>query len=142
VTARDVTQVRYQLTLGAEAATRLCAHLDDLHSMAFLQAVTDHEHVSGSQYPPPGVETVGDLRARTLWNRLVASAVDLDTLAPLERSIGNYFAVGPSPEPSRGALIRKGEFIDALRAQRRRHAAGEYTPTRIEDQPGYGQSGP
>jgi hypothetical protein len=137
MTPRDVDRVRWQLTAGAEVAARLCAHLEDLHDQAFLSQVGDREG-SSNAWPPPGVENVGDVRARTLWARLCATAVDLDTLAPLERSILNYFAGGPSPDPSRGAIISKGEFAGAQRHQRQRAAAGEYTPTRIEDQPGYG----
>jgi hypothetical protein len=68
----------------------------------------------------------------------VATAADLDTLLPLERAIANYFTLGPSPDPSRGAIISRGEFEHAQRAQRRRQADGLYTPTRIEQQPGYG----
>lgn len=132
---RDVSEVRYQLTLGSEAAARLCVHLEDLHAMAWERHVGDHEKVSGGA-AHPGVETVGDQRARVLWARLVATAIDLDTLAPLERAIGNYFtARAPSPDPTRGAIISKGEFGAARRHQARRLAAGEYTPTRIEDQP-------
>lgn len=137
MTARDVDRLRDQLTASAAAAARLCAHLDDLHSLAWEQHVGDFEHVSGGA-DHPGVETTGDLRARTLWARLCATAVDLDTLAPLERSILNYFTAGPSPDPTRGAIISKGEFAAAQRRQRARQAAGEYTPTPIEQQPGWG----
>lgn len=133
---RDVERLRWQLTAGAEAATRLCGHLEDLHSLAWERHVGDFEHVSGGA-DHPGVETTGDPRARSLWARLCASAADLDTLVPLERAVANYFTTGPSPEPTRGAIVSRGEFDRAQRAQRRRAAAGEYTPTRIEDQPGW-----
>jgi hypothetical protein len=136
---RDIDRVRTQLLLGAESAARLVNHLADLHSMAWEKHVGDFEHVSGGA-DHPGVETTGDMRARALWSRLCATATDLDTLHPLERSILNYFTLGPSPEPSRGALISKGEFGSAQRHQRHRLAEGEYTPTRIEDQPGWGGS--
>jgi hypothetical protein len=134
---RDVERLRWQLTLGSEAAARLCNHLEDLHSLAWERHVGDFEKVSGGA-EHPGVELVGDLRAKNLWARLVATATDLDTLVPLERAIANYFTLGPSPEPSRGAIISRGEFAAAQRAQRRRAAGGLYTPARIEDQPGYG----
>lgn len=137
MSSRDVDRVRWQLTAAAEAAARLAVHLEDLHSLAWERHVGDFEHVNGGA-EHPGVEVVGDLRARTLWSRLCATAVDLDTLAPLERSILNYFAGGPSPEPSRGAIISRGEFATAQRHQRQRQADGLYTPVRIEDQPGWG----
>jgi hypothetical protein len=140
MTARDVERLRWQLTMGSEAAARLCSHLEDLHSLAWEKHIGDFEHVAGGA-DHPGVETVGDLRARTLWSRLCATATDLDTLIPLERAIANYFTLGPSPDPSRGAIVSKGEFGAAQRHQRQRAAAGEYTPTRIEDQPGYGGMG-
>lgn len=139
MTPRDVERLRWQLTAGAEAAARLCAHLEDLHSLAWEKHVGDFEHVNGGA-EHPGVEMVGDQRARTLWHRLVATAIDLDTLLPLERAIANYFTLGVSPDPTRGAIISKGEFGASQRHQRQRAAAGEYTPVRIEDQPGYGGS--
>jgi hypothetical protein len=133
---RDVERLRGQLTGGAEAAARLAAHAEDLFGLAWERHVGDHEHVNGGA-DHPGVETVGDQRARTLWHRLVAAAADLDTLVPLERAIANYFSAGPSPDPTRGAIISKGEFVAAQRRQRRRVADGLYTPVRIEDQPGW-----
>lgn len=142
MTAPDVDRVRWQLTVGSEAAARLCVHLEDLHDQAFLRQVSAPYETSGNAWPPPGVENVGSDRARTLWARLCATAVDLDTLAPLERSILNYFSAGPSPEPTRGAIISKGEFGAAQRHQRDRNAAGEYTPARIEEQPGWGGGRP
>jgi hypothetical protein len=138
VTPRDVERLRWQLTLGGEAAARLCRHLDDLHTLAFDKHVAGLERTSGTAWPPPGVEHVGHEQARDLWRQLCATATSLDSLLPLERAIANYFTAGPSPEPSRGAIISKGEFGAAQRHQRQRAAAGDYTPCRIEDQPGYG----
>jgi hypothetical protein len=137
VTAPDVERRRWQLTLGSEAAARLCVHVRDLHSQAWERHVGDYEHVNGGA-DHPGVETVGDQRARTLWNRLCATAVDLDTLVPLERAVANYFSAGPSPDPTRGSIISKGEFAAAVRHQRQRAADGLYTPARTEGQPGWG----
>jgi hypothetical protein len=134
---RDVERLRWQLTLGSEAAARLCSHLEDLHSLAWEKHVGDFERVSGGA-EHPGVEVVGDQRARTLWARLCATATDLDTLVPLERAIANYFTRGSSPDPSRGAIVSRGEFAAAERARNRRRAAGLYTPARIEQQPPYG----
>jgi hypothetical protein len=134
---RDVDRLRWQLTAGSEAAVRLCAHLEDLQSLAWEKHVGDFEHVNGGA-EHPGLETVGDQRARTLWARLCATATDLDTLLPLERAVANYFSAGPSPEPTRGAIVSNGEFEHAQRHQRRRRADGMYTPVRIEDQPGWG----
>lgn len=133
----DVERVRWQLTLGAEAATRLSAHLEDLHSLAWERHVGDFEHVNGGA-EHPGVEMVGDQRARTLWNRLCATAVDLDTLLPLERAIANYFTAGPSPDGSSHPLVSKGDWHQQFKARDRRAARGEYTPARIEQQPPYG----
>lgn len=137
---RDVERLRWQLTLGGEAAARLCGHLEDLHSLAWERFVGDFEHVSGGA-DHPGVETTGDLRARNLWNRLCASATDLDTLVPLERAIANYFTQGPSPDGSSHPLVSKGDWVRQVKARDRRLARGDYTPTRIEQQPGYGGGG-
>lgn len=137
MTPRDVDRLRWQLTNGAEAATRLCAHLEDLHTLAWEKHIGDFEHVNGGA-EHPGVETVGDQQARTLWARLVATATDLDTLVPLERAIANYFTVGPSPDGSSHPLVSKGDWVRQFRARDRRAARGEYTPTRIEGQPPYG----
>lgn len=134
---RDVERLRWQLTAGSEAAVRLCAHLEDLHSLAWEKHVGDFEHVNGGA-EHPGVETVGDQRARTLWARLCATATDLDTLLPLERAVANYFSAGPSPEGSSHPLVSKGDWNQQVKARARRAARGDYTPIRIEQQPPYG----
>lgn len=137
MTSRDEERLIWQLTVGAEAAVRLRNHVHDLHSLAWERHVGDYEHVNGGA-DHPGVETTGDLRARTLWNRLCTTATDLDTLLPLERAIGNFFSAGPSPEGSSHPLVSKGDWARQLKARDRRRARGEFTPVRIEDQPPYG----
>lgn len=141
MTSRDEEQVIWQLTAAAEAAARLCRHVPDLHSLAFEKHVAGLERTSGTAWPPPGVEDVGALVARTLWARLCACAADLDTLVPLERAVANYFTRGPSPEGSSHPLVSKGDWHQQFKARDKRAARGDYTPVRIEEQPGYGGNG-
>jgi hypothetical protein len=139
--ARDLDLTQQRLLGAYEAIPGLWAHARDLHDQAFLRHVGDFEHVSGGA-DHPGVELVGDQRARTLWARLCATAVDLDTLAPLERSIKNYFMAGRGADPDhRGPLQSHGDFEKSLRNQRKQAAAGVHIPARLVDQPPYPRLG-
>ena len=139
--AQDLELVRRRLTVAYEAIPGLWTHAKDLHDQAFLRHVGDFEHVSGGA-DHPGVETTGDLRARTIWNRLYASAVDLDHLAPLEVAMKNYFMAGRGADDEhRGPLQSHGEFEKSLRNQRKQAAAGVHIPTRLVDQPPYPRMG-
>ena len=139
--AKDLELVQRRLLAAYEAIPGLWAQARDLHDQAFLRHVGDFEHVAGGA-DHPGVETTGDMRARTIWARLCATAVDLDTLAPLERSIKNYFMAGRGADDDhRGPLQSHGDFERSLRNQRKQAAAGQHVPARLVDQPRYPRLG-
>jgi len=138
----ELSAVRYQLVLGGEAAARLANHLEDLHGEAFLRHVGDHERVdSGGGHP--GLDGVGDPRARRLWRRIVAAGVTLEAMPVLERAILNLFMAGPGADAGdyRGTLIAKSEYVQRIRNQRKQAAAGEHVPPRLVDQPPYPGAG-
>jgi hypothetical protein len=138
---KDLDEVQRRLVRAYEAIPGLWIQARDLHDQAFLRFVGDFEHVAGGA-DHPGVETTGDLRARTLWTWLRAAAVDLDKLAPLEVRIKNYFMAGRGADPDhRGPLQSHGEFEKRLRNQRKQAAAGEHIPARLVDQPPYPRMG-
>jgi hypothetical protein len=142
VTPRDVDALRAHLRSASTVALRISHHLEDLHTLAFDRHVSGGERTSGGNWPPPGVEAVGDERARDLWGRLSTLARQVEmTLRALEWATGNLLAVGPSAEETRGSLILHQEYADALTRQRRRRTAGEYTPERMVDQPPHPRGG-
>jgi hypothetical protein len=137
VTPRDVSDLRARLEAAATTAAALAKHVEDLHSIAYERHVGDHERVSGGD-AHPGVENVGDLRARALWAQLVKHAHHVEiTLLTLERAAGNLLAAGPGAEDTRGSLISSAEHAYELRKQDRNRARGEFVPARLGDQPGY-----
>jgi hypothetical protein len=137
VTPRDVSDLRARLEAAATTAAALAGHLPDLHGLAYERHVGGSERVAGGD-AHPGVENIGDERARDLWARLVKHAHHVElTLQALEWAVGNLLAAGASPEDTRGSLISSAEFAHAVRHQQQRAAAGEYTPVRSQDQPPY-----
>ena len=138
---QDLELVYRRLEGAYEAIPGLWVQARDLHDQAFLRYVGDFEHVSGGA-EHPGVETVGDQWAKTLWSRLCATAIDLDTLRPLKVSINNYFMAGRGADPDhRGPLQSHGEFEKSLRNQRKQASAGKYVPARLVEQPPYPRMG-
>lgn len=136
----EIDDIRRSLVLGGEAAARLANHLEDLRDQAFLRHVGDHEHVRGGA-DHPGVETTGDMRARRLWDDVLAARIMLDRMPVLERAIGDYFMAGRMPDPTPGSLINKGDFVSQIRRQRRRGEAGEHVPMKLVEQPPYPGTG-
>jgi len=137
MTPRDVDHLRHRLQSIATTAGELAKHIEDVHSVAYERHVGTHERVAGGD-AHPGVENIGDARARDLWARLARHARHFEaTLQALEWAVGNLLAAGQSAEDTRGSLISSAEFAHAVQAQRRRASSGEYTPARSQDQPGY-----
>jgi hypothetical protein len=138
-----LTQIRFRLVLGGEAAARIPNHLEDLRDEAFLRRVGDQVKVSGGNVDEdggrPGVETVGNAWARRLWDEAVHASIFLESIPVLERAILNYFMAGrgADDEAYRGSLISQGEFEGRKRNQRKQATAGEHVPLRLVDQPHY-----
>jgi hypothetical protein len=136
-------QICFRLVVGGEAAVRLPNHLEDLRDEAFLRRVGDQVKVSGGNVDDdggrPGVETVGNMWARRLWDRVVHASVIFEEIPVLEREILNYFMAGrgADDEAYRGSLISHGEFEGRKRNQRKQAASGEHVPLQLVDQPHY-----
>ena len=133
---RDVDALVHQLRATARAADRLAAHLADLHSLAFEKHVAGVERTSGAAWPPPGVDDVGDPKARALWRRLVAGQHHLVAVVAFSQDVLNFLSAGSWPEATRGG-IGKAELARQLKLQRARAGRGEHVPVRLVDQPPY-----
>lgn len=143
MTARDVDLLQHRIDTITRAATRIRAHVADLHVLAYERTVVEHEHVRGGA--PDRTPRGGDPRALRLWERLIVELGRAeDTLVGLERQvIGHFLVNSTSADPSRGSLIPAADHARQLAKQRARQAAGEYTPTRLvpqPDHPGKGRS--
>jgi hypothetical protein len=147
VTARDVDLLAHKVDTLTRAATRIRAHLHDLHALAFetQRRNTEPDGTGFESRPPPGWKgghehsdgTWTPDRSRQLWDRIAheVSRVE-DILVGLERDVlAHFFAHSANPEPSRGSLISAAEHQRLLANQRTRAAAGEYVPARLADQP-------
>lgn len=144
MSSRDVDLLAHRLDSLTRAATRIRAHLADVHCLAF--EATNHPaddikvRTSKTDHTPKS----GDPRARNVWDRLeIEIGRCEDILVGLERQTTGYFLVGShSAEPSRGSLISAGEHARLLARQQARKVAGEYVPARLVDQnqhPGKGR---
>ena len=137
MTPRDVEIVRARLTSTAVLAARISAHLEDLHGLAFERAVTGTTQ-KVKQSSTPDLGNVGDVHARELWRRLANHTRLVETtLQALDWAVGNLIAAGPSPMQTRGSAVSPADFAHQIRNQARRRQNGDYTPTRLEEQPGY-----
>jgi hypothetical protein len=136
VSDRDVDDVRASLAAIVKAAQGLAADAEDLHAVAYDRQARDHVKVAGGD--GAGIEDIGDPQARKLWRRLVKHTENLETsTVALAKATAGLLSAGPSAPPTRGSKVAPGEFARALRHQRERQAAGEYTPRRTETQPRY-----
>jgi len=134
LTARDVDLLANRLDTLTRAAGRIRAHLADLHCLAFEPHIG--EDIKVRQSKTDHTPRAGDPRAHHVWDRLTLEVGRVeDILVGLERQVVGYFMVTSIVEPSRGSLIPAAEHARQLANQRARKAAGEYTPTRLVDQP-------
>lgn len=140
MTARDVDLVQHRIDSAVRAATRIRAHLHDLHALAYeaQRRNTEPDHGAFESRPPPGWQPV-DGQSKQLWARTQTELGRVeDILVGLERSVtAHFFAHSASPEPSRGSLISAAEHQRLLTNQRARAAAGEDVPARLGDQPSH-----
>lgn len=143
----DVHLLTRRLDALTRAATNIRRHLPDLHVLAYEAGRTDSEPDRGNfeSRPPPGWKPGHELdetnlkpnRSCLLWSSISLRVAQVEAvLVGLERQLtAHFYAGGSSPEPTRGVLIRRDEFDEQLANQRRRRAAGQYTPTPLIDQP-------
>lgn len=138
MTARDVDLLAHKVDTLTRAATRIRAHLHDLHALAYetQRRNTEPDGTGFESRPPPGWRPIDD-RSKQLWARTQTELGRIeDVLVGLERAVtAHFFAYSANPEPSRGSLISAAEHQRLLTNQRARAAAGEYVPARLADQP-------
>ena len=126
--------LRRLMTKLAAAAHLVSAELDDLIGLAYESTVSDSVQVAGGD--TIDLHAVGDQRART-------ALAGIDKHAhPLHEHLNNAMhllhATGPqeTPTPRTRRQISRKEHGEAIDAQARRKARGDYTPHRTLPQPG------
>ena len=126
--------LRRLMTKLAAAAHLVSAELDDLIGLAYESTVTDSVQVSGGDVVD--LHAVGDQRARTALAGIDKHAHPL--LEHLNNAMHLLHATGPqdAPTPRTRRQISRKEHGEAIDAQARRKARGDYTPHRTLPQPG------
>lgn len=121
-------------------ATRIRAHLPDLHHHAWETPIGDTEPVATSK--TDHTPRIGSPAALRLYKTLCNDLERIEALlAGHERAIRRHFMVAATTEPTRGSLIPAAEHARLLAKQRARAAAGEYVPVRLVDQPPHPRRG-
>ena len=126
--------LRRMMTKLAAAAHLVSAELDDLIGLAYESTVSDSVQVAGGDVVD--LHAVGDQRARTALSGIDKHAYPL--LEHLNNAIQLLHASGPqdAPAPRTRRQISRKEHGEAIDAQARRKARGDYTPHRTLPQPG------
>ena len=126
--------LRRMMTKLAAAAHLVASELDDLIGLAYESTVGESVQVAGRDLVDH--HAVGDQRARTALAGSDRHAAPL--LESLNNAIQLLHASGPqtAPAPRTRRQISRKEHGEALDAQARRKARGEYTPHRTHPQPG------
>ena len=126
--------LRRMMTKLAAAAHLVSAELDDLIGLAYESTVSDSVQVAGGDVVD--LHAVGDQRARTALAGIDKHAHPL--LEHLNNAMHLLHATGPqdAPTPRTRRQISRKEHGEAIDAQARRKARGDYTPHRTLPQPG------
>jgi hypothetical protein len=126
--------LRRLMTKLAAAAHLVSAELDDLIGLAYESTVSDSVQVAGGD--TIDLHAVGDQRARTALAGIDKHAHPL--LEHLNNAMHLLHATGPqdAPTPRTRRQISRKEHGEAIDAQARRKARGDYTPHRTLPQPG------
>ena len=126
--------LRRLMTKLAAAAHLVSAELDDLIGLAYESTVSDSVQVAGGDVVD--LHAVGDQRARTALAGIDKHAHPL--LEHLNNAMHLLHATGPqdAPTPRTRRQISRKEHGEAIDAQARRKARGDYTPHRTLPQPG------
>lgn len=138
MTAPDVAVVTRRLDTLIRAATKIRAHIADLHTLAWEPATNpDVDRVAGgaSDHTP----RTGNPRARRLFDQIAVNVAQIEAeLVGFERTMTGLFVAGqPNAEPSRGSLISAAEHQRLLDRQQAHARAGGYVPQRLQDQPSH-----
>ena len=127
--------LRNQLAATIDLLHMVGQELDDLHVLAYERATAATEAKVSGGTPDYALDTHGDPKARDAYRRLgeVTSEACRD-LAQTSHEALSLLRTGPSPGRG-GRRIQLAALGDALDAQARRIARGEYTPIRRGPQP-------
>ena len=136
---REVEAVRAHLASIARNAALLAAQVEDLYVLAYDRPASSEVKVAGTGAPDP---ITGDLFAKKLFASLAGRSREADDiLKGFTASVGNLLNVGSVDDSLWGTRISAAEFGRALKAQGRRRARGDYTPTRNVAQPRHPRKG-
>ena len=126
--------LRRVLTRLVAAGHLVTTELDTLELLAYGASSGSEAKVAGGDVVD--LHAVGDQRARTALAGIDRHAAPL--LESLNNAIQLLHASGPqtAPAPRTRRQISRKEHGEALDAQARRKARGEYTPHRTHPQPG------
>jgi len=126
--------LRRMMTKLAAAAHLVASELEDLIGLAYESTVSDSVQVAGGDVVD--LHAVGDQRARTALAGIDKHAHPL--LEHLNNAMHLLHATGPqdAPTPRTRRQISRKEHGEAIDAQARRKARGDYTPHRTLPQPG------
>lgn len=125
----------------AHAAGQLRSHLGDLHSIGWEPGPPPDGVIvdQGEQGTRDWTPRPGDARARRLLDQLATIAARADAeLAGAENFMKTILdAHRPILAGGNRTMVSRAEFDQAEKSQARRRAAGQYTPTRLVDQPAH-----
>jgi hypothetical protein len=132
---REVEQLRAAVERLSRSAGWLARQAEDLWSMGWEPAVIEVEKVAGGEIDR--APRAGDERARRLFKRALERVLRAEAdMVGLERMTTALFVAStPSPEATWGSRVSNADFNAALKRQRRRAEAGEYTPVKLASQP-------
>lgn len=129
-----VDTVRNQLFGARELLAMVGAEVEDLHVLAYDRPTASREKVHGGQRDY-ALDTHGDPRARAALRELSLAAVHAcEVVAQVAHDQLKILRSGERTNGTR-RMVSSEELLQAIEAQGRRAARGEYTPVRREAQP-------
>lgn len=130
-----IDTARNRITGTTDRLNIIRNELADLHLLATDRAAAaERLHVHGGDQDY-ALDSHGDPRARAAYEHLAAVTLPIcDLLDEAIRDALKVLRDGDSPRPRTRRTIDAAEHLEALTAQQRRRARGEYTPV-----PGYPQ---
>jgi hypothetical protein len=129
---RDLDDLIELLTMVRKSAR-------DLHTLAYDRKIAASERVSASGPVHFYLDQNGDMKAREAMRHLMRATMSVvGQIEPAARECRRLLVAGDPPMQNRSLgprTITAAEHLEAIRAQSRRVARGEYTPHRMWPQP-------
>lgn len=136
MSAPRIDTVRRQIADTIHALHSISEELDDLHSLAYDRTVADRGPRVHGGHTDYALDAVGLRAARDAYRHL--AELTLDRVADLEHAARKATRLLRSGEPGRPRTrrtITAAEHTEALAAQARARARGDYVPVRRHPQP-------